>query len=147
MPEHQKVQKRSQKYKAFRIKEEMCQKKVMQHMRKCERSENSLIAMRSDFGGCRTKSIRRKLVDAEMAAELQGCRQEKKEEAVMLRKQVMAGLGALWQQLIALGANGIETFVQRIQREMAAAQGQMSGREEEASSEDERKGKGEGDFW
>ena len=39
-------------------------------------------------------------------------------------------LEALWQQLIALGANGIETCVQRLQREMGAAQGQMPGREE-----------------
>ena len=48
-------------------------------------------------------------------------------------------LEALWQQFIALGANGIETFVQRLQREMGAAQGQMPGREKDRrSSEDEQ---------
>ena len=37
-----------------------------------------------------------------------------------------------------LGANGVETFVQRLQCGMGAAQGQMSGREKERSSEDEQ---------
>ena len=47
---------------------------------------------------------------------------------------------ALWQQLIALGANGIETFLQRLQREMGAVQGQMPEREREGrrNSEDEQ---------
>ena len=48
-------------------------------------------------------------------------------------------LEALWQQFIALGANGFETFAQRLQREMGAAQGQMPGREKDRrSSEDEQ---------
>ena len=57
------------------------------------------------------------------------CRQEKKEEAVMLRRQVIAAWRRPWQQFVAL--NRSEAFVQRLQREMGAAQGQMPGREEE----------------
>ena len=53
-------------------KKEICKKKVLQHNRKCGRSERKLVAMRSDFGSCRTKWIRTKIADAEMGAELQG---------------------------------------------------------------------------
>ena len=45
----------------------------------------------------------------------------------------------MWQQFIALGANRIEVFVQRLQRETGTAQGQMPGREEgRRNSEDEQ---------
>ena len=46
---------------------------------------------------------------------------------------------ALGQQFIVLRANRIEVFVQRLQREMGTAQGQMPGREEgKRNSEDEQ---------
>ena len=94
MPEHQKVQKRSQKTKQFRTKEEIC-------------------AMRSDFGSCRTKSIRTKWLMQKWRQNFRVCRQEKKEEAAMLRKQVIAAWEALWQQIIAFGTNRVEAMLQR----------------------------------
>ena len=87
MPEHQKVQKISQKYKAFRTKEEMCKKKVLQHKRRCGGSERKLVAMRSDFGSCRTKSIRTQWLMQKWQQNSRGCRQEKKKKAATLPKQ------------------------------------------------------------
>ena len=46
-----------------------------------------------------------------------------------------------------LEANGVETFVQRLQCGMGAAQGQMSGREKERSSEDEQEQDKAGQQW
>ena len=62
---------------------------------------------------------------------------EKEEEAVMLRRQVIAAWRPCGQQCIAVGANQF-AFVQRLHREMGAAQGQMPGRDEgRGNSEDE----------
>ena len=84
-PGHHKVQKSSHKTKSFQDKIRNTQKEVPQHKRRCGRSERKLIAVRSDFG--RSDEVDKyRMVDAEIAAELQGCRQEKKEEAAMLRK-------------------------------------------------------------
>ena len=47
-------------------------------------------------------------------------------------------LEALWQQFIGLGANGIEIFAQRLQKEMGAAQGQMPRKEGRRNSENEQ---------
>ena len=58
------------------------------------------------------------------------CKLEKKEEVAMHRRQVMAAWGPCgsnsspWEQM------ELRPFVQRLQREMGAAQGQMPGREE-----------------
>ena len=75
------------------------------------------------------KEDKNRMADAEMEAELQGLQAE--EERGSNASQTGDGcLEALWQQLIALGANGIEAFARMLHREMGAAQGQMPGREE-----------------
>ena len=71
------------------------------------------------------------MVDAEMAAELQGLQAGEERRGSNASQTNDGCLEALWQQLVALGVNGIETIVQRLPREMGAAQGQMPGREEE----------------
>ena len=70
MPEHQKVQKRSRKTRGG--------------------PERKLIEMMSDFGSYRTTSWKQNF---------RGCRQEKKEEAVMLRKRWIATWRRWWNRL------------------------------------------------
>ena len=91
MPEHQKVQNRSQRIQSIQIKKEICKKKKesaaaqqeMRHLREeIDRNEER-------FRQLSDKVEKNKMLDAGMAAELQGCMQKKK-EAAMLRKQVMA---------------------------------------------------------
>ena len=68
------------------------------------------------------------------------CTREKKEEAAKLRKQVTAVWRLCgsnlspWEQIELIEA----FFVQRLQREMGAAQGQMPRREGRRNSEDEQ---------
>ena len=77
------------------------------------------------------------MVDVEMAAELQGLQAGEERRGSNASQTGDGCLEALWQQLLALGVNEIKTFLQRLQRGMGAAQGQMPGREEERrSSED-----------
>ena len=71
-----------------------------------------------------------KMQGAEMAAELQSLQAGEERRGSNASQTGDCCLEALWEQLIALGTNGIETFVQRLQREMGTAQGQMPGREE-----------------
>ena len=86
MPEHQKVQRKSQKIQSLQDKRRNLQKEnavAKEEMRKI-REEND----RNE--GCRTKSIRTKWRMQKWRQSYRACRQEKKEEAAMPRKQVMA---------------------------------------------------------
>ena len=74
------------------------------------------------------KIDKNKMLDAEMAAELQSLQTGEERRGSNSSQAGDGCLEALSQQFIALGANGIETFVLRLQREMEAAQGQMPGR-------------------
>ena len=73
-------------YKTIRTKEDICKNKVLQHKRRRGRSEKILFAMRSDFWQLSDKVDKNRMVDAEMAAELQEL-QAGEEVAVMLRKR------------------------------------------------------------
>ena len=64
------------------------------------------------------------MADAEMEAELQGLQAGEESRGSNAPQTGDGCLEALWQQFVALGANGIETFAQRLQKEMGAAQGQ-----------------------
>ena len=64
-------------------------KKVLRHKKRCGASERKLIEMRSNFGSCRTKSIRKKWPMQKWQHNFSGCRQEKKEEAVMHASQAV----------------------------------------------------------
>ena len=84
-----------------------------------------------------SKVDKNKMQDAEMAAEIQSLQAGEERRDSNASHTGDCCLEALWQQLFALEANGIETCVQRLQREMGAARGQMPGREEgRRSSED-----------
>ena len=63
----------------------------------------------------RRKIDKNKMQDAEMAAELQSLQAGEERRGSNVSQTGDGCLEDLWQQLIALGANGIETFVQRLQ--------------------------------
>ena len=78
------------------------------------------------------------MLDAEMA-ELQSLQAGEERRGTNASQTGGGCLEGLWQQLIALGVNGIEAFVHRLHRKMVAAQGQMPRREEgRRKSEDEQ---------
>ena len=115
MPEHQKVQKRSQNTKTSWTKEEICSETVPQEKRM--RMLQGKLKQMED----RVLFLSNKIDKNKMAADLRSL-QAGEERGGSNASQTGDGcLEALWQQYIALGANGIETFVQRLQREMRAA--------------------------
>ena len=67
--------------------------------------------------------------DAEKAAVLQSLQAGEERRGSNASQTCDCCMGALWQQIVALGANRVEAMFQRY-REMGAAQGQMPGREE-----------------
>ena len=70
MPEHQRVQKRSQKIQSIQD-EKICRKRAWRQEKKCGKSEKKLIGKKSDSVCCRMKSTKNTMADAEMEAELQ----------------------------------------------------------------------------
>ena len=73
MPEHQKAQKRSQKCKAFRIKEEPCKKRKCCSQRgEMRRIREEIDRIEERFRQFSDKVDKNKMADAETAAELQG---------------------------------------------------------------------------
>ena len=130
MPEHQKsAEKIRKRHKAFRKTEEICKKKVLQHKRRCGRSERKWITMSSVFSSCRTKSNRTKKSMQRWQQNVRGCRPDKKEEAVKHRRQVIAAWRPCGNSLSPWERIELRSFVHRLQREMGTAQEQMSGRE------------------
>ena len=90
MFEHQKVQKRSQKIQSIKDKRRHLQKDsttAEEEMRKLQESSSK---KRSVSFVCRTKSIITSWRMQKWRQNFRVCRQEKKEEAVMLRRQVSA---------------------------------------------------------
>ena len=78
------------------------------------------------------------MADAEMAAELQRLQAGEERRGSNASQTRDGCMEALWQQIIALGANRVEAMFQKC-REMGSAQGQMPGREEgRRDSEDEQ---------
>ena len=127
MPGHQKVQKRSQKIQSIQDKRRNLQKDSTP----AEEEERLLFLS--------NKVDKNKMADAEMAAELQSLQAGEETRGSNASQTCDCCMEALWQQFIALGVNRIEVFVQRLQREMGTAQGQMPGREEGTrKSEDEQ---------
>ena len=88
------------------------------------------------------KGDKNRMADAEMEAELQGLQAGEERRGSNASQTGDGCMEALWQQFIALGANGIETFVQRLPREMGAAQGQMPRREEGRRNSKDEQGQG-----
>ena len=84
MPEHQKVQKRSQRIHNIQDKRRNMQKESTAAQKEMRKIREDIDRNEERFRQLPDKVDKNKV--AEMAAELQGCRQEKKEETVMLRK-------------------------------------------------------------
>ena len=72
MPEHQKVQKKSQKYKASKIKEGTCRKKVRQLQRRCGNQRGDRSERRAFSTAVGQKVGKNQMADAVMGAELRG---------------------------------------------------------------------------
>ena len=118
MPEHQKVQKRSQNIHSIRDRRKFAERQCRtQQKRRCGSSKRSSSKKRSVSFYCRTKSIRTKWRMQKWVQKLRVCRQERKEEAVMLRRQVTAAWRLYgnklspWQQIgLRLCSKGTEEW-------------------------------------
>ena len=88
IPEHQSVQKRSQRIQSIQDKKKICRTKAGQQEKKCGNSERKLCGRKSaSHCCCRTESTKTRMADAQMEAELQGL-QAGEEEVAMHRRQV-----------------------------------------------------------
>ena len=138
MPEHQRVQKRSQKIQSIQDERKNMQKESLA-AREEMRTIREEIDRKEERFRLLSDKVDNTMADAEMEAELQGLQAGDERRGSSASQTGDGCLESLWQQFIALGANEFETCVQRIQREMGAAQGQMPRREEgRRSSEDEQ---------
>ena len=137
MPAQQKAKKRSQKIQSIQDKRRNLQKgnvAAEEAMRKLQESSSK---KRSVSFFCRTQSIRTRWRMQKWRQTFRDCRQEKKEEAAMLRKQVIAARRPCgnrlspWERIESkLCSKGTEKWERR--------RGQMPGREVGRSSEDEQ---------
>ena len=119
-------------------KKTFAERQVPQQKKRCGSSKRSSCKKRSVSFFLSNKVDKNKMADAEMAAELQSLQAEERRGSDASQTGACCK-EALWQQFIALGANRVEVFVQRLQRETGTAQGQMPGREEgRRNSEDEQ---------
>ena len=89
MPEHQKAQKKSRMIQSIQDQRKIYRKKMLQRKKRCGSYETMSSRKRSVFL-CRTKSRRTRWQMQKWQENFRGCRQEKKEEAAMLRRQAMA---------------------------------------------------------
>ena len=110
------------RYKVSRTKEDTCRKTVPQQKKRCGSSKRSSCKKRSASFFLSNKVDKNKMADAEMAAELQSLQAEERRGSDASQTGACCK-EALWQQFIAFGANRIEVFVQRLQRETGTAQG------------------------
>ena len=130
MPEHQRVEKRSQKIQSIQDKRKNMQKESLAAREEMRKIKEEIDWKEERFRLLSERVDKNRMADAEMEAEVQGLQPEEERRGSNASQTGGGCLEALWQQPIALGANGMETFVQRLQRQMGAAQGQMPRREE-----------------
>ena len=114
-------------------KRKICRRTVSQQKRRCGSKKRSVSFFSFE------KIDKNKMADAEISAERQSLQAGEERRGSNASQTGDGCLETLWQQLIALGAHGIEAFVQRLQKATGAAQGQMPRREEgRRNSEDEQ---------
>ena len=90
MPEHQRVNKRSQKIQSIQDKRKTCRKRAWRQEKKCGTSKKILIGKKSDSVSCRTMSIKTGWQMRRWRQSFRDCKLEKKVEVAMHRRQVMA---------------------------------------------------------
>ena len=90
MLEHQKVQKRTQKIQNLQDNRKLWRKKMLQGKKRCGSYELVSSRKRSVSFFCRTKSTRTRCQMQKWQQNFRDCRQEKKEEAAMLRRWAIA---------------------------------------------------------
>ena len=106
MPEPEKVQKRSQKYKAFIIKEGICKKKLLRHKKRCGGSERKLIDRNEErFRQLSEKVDKNKMADAEIAAEHQGLQAGEERRGRYAAQAVDCCLETMVEQIFAREAD------------------------------------------
>ena len=80
MPEHQKVQKRSQKIQSIQDKMIICRKKMLQRKKRCGSFVMMSSSKRSVSFYLSNKVEKNKMADADMAVELQGLQAEERKK-------------------------------------------------------------------
>ena len=127
MPENQKVQKR-QKIQSLQDRRRNLQKDSIAAEEEMRKLQEDTRQKEERHLFLSNKIDKNEMQDAEMVAELQSLQAAGRRGSNA--SQTGDGcLEASWQQLITLGANGIEVFAQKLHREMGAPQGQMPRRE------------------
>ena len=139
IPEHQKAHKRSQKIQGIQDRRRNLQKDSIAAEGEMRKLQQEIRQKEERHLFLSNKIDKSKMQDAEMVAELQSLQAGEERRGSNASQTGDCCLEALWQQFFAMGANGVEAFVQKLQREMGAAQGQMPRREEgRRNSEDEQ---------
>ena len=142
--------KRSRKiYKASRTTKEICRRTVSQQKRRCGSSNRRSGKRRSVTSSYRTKSIRTRCRMQKWRQSFRVCRREKKEEAAMLRRQVLAAWRPCGSKLLPCVLQWVRTrtialanaVLQRF-KESGATQGQMPGRDERRRNSADEQGQG-----
>ena len=130
--------KKSQKIQTFQDKRRNLQKESLAAKEEMRMLQEEIGQREERHLFLSNKVDKNEMQEAEMVAELQSLHTGEERRGSNASQTGDCCLEALWQQFIALGANQF-AFVQRLQREMGAAQGQMPGIEEgRRNSEDQQ---------
>ena len=138
MPEHQKVQKRQQKTQSIQDKRRNMQEESAAGQKEMQSVREEIDRKEERFRQLSDKVDKNKMVDAEMAAELQGLQAGEERRGSNASQPGDGCLEALWQQLIAFERMELRPLYRGSNVEWERHKGQMSGREKERSSEDEQ---------
>ena len=121
--------KKSQKIQSFQDKRRNLQKESLAAKEEMRMLQEEIGQREERHFFSSNKVEKNKMQEAEMVAELQSLHTGEERRGSNASQTGDCCLETLWQQFIALGANQF-AFVQRLQREMGTAQGQMPGIEE-----------------
>ena len=139
MPEHQKVQKRSQKIQGIKDKRRNMKKENAAAQEEMQNIREGNDRNDERFRQLSNEVDKNKMADAEMAAQLQSLQAGEERRGSNASQTGDCCLEEMLQRVVALGTNVVDVFFQRVRRETVAAQGQMAGREEGTrNSEDEQ---------
>ena len=120
LPEHQKVQQRSQNIQSIQDKRINLQKDSIAAEEEMRKLQQELGQKEERIFFLSGKVEKNKMADAELAAELQGLQAGGERRGNDVSQADDCCLEAMLQKVFALGTNGVETLFQRVRREMGA---------------------------
>ena len=135
MPEHQKVQKRSQKRQSIQDKRRNLQKESTATKEKMRKIREEIIWKEERFRLLSDKFDKNRVADAEMEAELQGLQAGEERRGSNASQTCNCCLEEAWQHLVALGGNQNGGLVTKAPKSKGCPSGWMPGREERRNSE------------